>query len=71
MADNSTSSDDLDARSEIARKLADRPTWMRLVRKAQIEAMKAHIREGVPYVTWRDGKVVHEMTLPPDAAEFE
>ncbi|MCC9605930.1 hypothetical protein LOC68_20440 [Blastopirellula sp. JC732] len=51
--------------------MADHKTWVRLVRKAQIEAMKAHIRDGVPYVTWRDGKVVHEMTLPPDAVEFE
>lgn len=64
-------SDELSGKSEIARKMADRETWLRLARKAQIEAMKAHIRDGVPYVTWRDGKVVHEMTLPPDAADFE
>lgn len=71
MANDSIPDEALNSQSDIARKLADRPTWMRLVRKAQIEAMKAHIREGVPYVTWRDGKVIHEMTLPPDAAEFE
>lgn len=36
------------------------------VRRGGLEAMKLHIRAGVPMVSWKDGKVVH---IPPSELE--
>lgn len=50
--------------SEIAQQLADRETLLQFARRSQLDAMKRHIFDGVPYVTYRDGKVVRELTMP-------
>ncbi|PQO36532.1 zeta toxin family protein [Blastopirellula marina] len=49
--------------SEIARKLADRQALLQLARRSQLDAIRRHIFDGVPYVTYSDGEVVRELTM--------